>query len=274
MRNIIGLPPTDDRFIVPVSSPVSERLPIDWESLVGLAEERRPDIIELKIILEADQQRLLQAENQMLPKLDAFGAYQFNGLTGTMPSGETLTAAGSRFPGYTLGINFSVPLYLRQGRAQVRQEKLIIERDRANLQQGLHQTIHELAITARDLDNAYAQYRVQRNAQAAEINVKVQDAQFTAGRAIYLNVASCQRLGCRDFEARAALSYNVAGGDGARTGTILKRMGCFSGRSALVSRGRFCANGVSRPSSFGGDANIRQAGFASGSSLICANRRA
>jgi outer membrane protein TolC len=231
LRNIIGLPPTDDRFIIPVSSPVSEHLPIDWENLVGLAEERRPDIIELKIILEADAQRLLQAENQMLPKLDAVGAYQFNGLTGTMPSGEILTAAGSRFPGYTLGINFSVPLYLRQGRAQVRQEKLIIERDRANLQQGLHQTIHELAITARDLDNAYAQYLAfKETRQAAEINVKVQDAQFSAGRAIYLNVLQALNDwgAAISSEAGALLSYNVAlAAMERRTGTILETHGLF-----------------------------------------------
>lgn len=231
LRNILGLPPVDDRFIVPISTPVSERLPIDWESVVALAEERRPDIIELKIILEADQQRLIQAENQTLPKLDALAAYQFNGLTGTMPSGETLTAAGARFPGYTLGINFSVPLGLRAGRAQVRQEKLIIERDRANLQQGLHQAIHELAITARDLDNAYAQYLAYKETrQAAEINVKVQSAQFGAGRAIYLNVLQALNDwgAAISSEAGALLAYNVAlAALERRTGTILETHGLF-----------------------------------------------
>src|SRR5205085_3146637 len=120
--------------------------------LVRLAEQRRPDILELKIITEADQVRLVQSENQALPRLDASALYRWNGLSGTMPNGEHLASSAGQFPDWTFGINFSVPLGLRQGRAQVRQQSLIVARDRANVEQQLHAAIHELAMTARDLD--------------------------------------------------------------------------------------------------------------------------
>jgi outer membrane protein TolC len=229
LRNILGLPPTDDRFIVPTSAPTSARLPVDWDKLVQLAELRRPDIIELKIIIEAEQQRLLQAENQLLPQLNAVANYQWNGLTGVMPNGDTLSSPAGKYASWTLGVNFSVPLGLRQGRAQVRQEKLLIERDRANLDQGLHNAIHELSTTVRDLDNAYAQYLAYKETRAAaEINVKVQREQFQTGRAIFLSVlqALTDWGNAVSSEATALLGYNVALATlERRTGTILETHG-------------------------------------------------
>src|ERR1017187_1332144 len=48
LRNILGLPPSDERYIVPVSPPAKNLLPIQWDKLVQLAEQNRPDIVELK----------------------------------------------------------------------------------------------------------------------------------------------------------------------------------------------------------------------------------
>lgn len=39
---------------------------------------------------------------------------------------------------WTLGVNFTVPVGLHRDRALLRQQKLIIRRDQANLEQGLH----------------------------------------------------------------------------------------------------------------------------------------
>src|SRR6202011_2831573 len=110
-----------------------------------LAEKRRPDLIELKLIIEAERQRLLQAENQMLPQLNGVAKYQWDGLSGTMPNGAGTSTGPGQFTEWSIGVNFSVPLGLRQARALVRQEKLLIEKDRANLLQGIHAATHELA---------------------------------------------------------------------------------------------------------------------------------
>jgi outer membrane protein TolC len=229
LRNILGLPPSDNRFIIPVSPPTSQRLRPEWDKLVSLAEARRPDIIELKIIIEADQQRLLQAENQALPQLNGFATYQWNGLDGTMPNGEPLAAGAGKYLNWTVGVNFSVPIGLRSGRAQVRQQKLVIVRDRANLDQGLHNALHELATSVRDLDSAYEQYVAYKEARdAAEVNIKVQNEKFIAGQSIYLNVLQA----LNDWgtavtsEAAALLNYNVALATlERRTGTILETHG-------------------------------------------------
>lgn len=229
LRNILGLSPSDERHIVPVSPPTRDRLPIQWEHLVQLAEERRPDLVELKIIIEAEQQRLIQARNQALPKLDAVAQYRWNGLNGIMPNGERLSTDPGQFTDWSVGVNFSVLLGLRQGRAAIRQSQLLIERDRANLDQGLHAAIHDLAITVRDLEGAYKQYIAYKETRvAADINVKVQNENYKVGRNIYLNVLQALNDwgNAVSSEAAALLSYNVALATlEQRTGTILETHG-------------------------------------------------
>jgi outer membrane protein TolC len=229
LRNLLGLPPNDDRRLVPVSAPTNQRLRPEWDALLRLAEQRRPDIVELKLILEADQVRLLQSRNQALPQLDAVALYRWNGLSGTLPNGERLASGPGQFPDWSLGVNFSVPLGLRQGRAQVRQQELVIFRDRANLEQGVHAAVHQLAASVRDLDSAYEQYLAFKETRtAAFANLNVQIEQFRAGRNIYLNVLQALNDwgNAVSSEALQLLTYNVTLATLERqTGTILDTHG-------------------------------------------------
>jgi len=229
LRNLLGLTPNDDRQIVPVSAPTFARVRPEWKGLVSLAEARRPDIIELKLILEAEQVRLMQAENQALPRVDAVASYRWNGLAGAMPNGERLATGPGQFTDWTIGVNFSVPLGLRQGRARVREERLLILRDRANLEQGLHAASHDLASTLRDLDSNWEQYLAFKESRmAAYDNLKVQVEQFKFGRSIYLNVLQAMNDwgAAVTSEARSLLNYNIALGTLERqTGTILETHG-------------------------------------------------
>ncbi|MFO0938277.1 MAG: TolC family protein [Gemmataceae bacterium] len=229
LRNLLYLPPSDTRQIIPTSAPATQRLPYDWDSLLKIAEQRRPDIVELKIILEADQVRRLQAENQALPQLNAIGSYRWNGLSGSMPNGDRLTSGPGQFTDWTLGVNFSVPLGLREGRAQVRQQSILIARDQANLDQGLHAAIHELAANIRELESAYAQYMAfKETRKAADINLRVQNERFRAGQTIYLNVLQALNDwgNAVSSEAQQLLIYNSQLATlERRTGTIIETHG-------------------------------------------------
>jgi outer membrane protein TolC len=229
LRNLIGLPPSDGRRLVPISMPTSKRYQAEWDELVRLAERRRPDIIELKLIIAAEQQRLIQAENQALPQLNGIAQYQWNGLSGTMPNNVGESSFPGEFTSWTLGVNFSVPLSLRQARAMVRQERLIIEKDRANLAQGLHAAVHEIAATIRNLDSTYEQYLAFKDARAAaDINVRAQNEKFKAGKTIYLNVLQALNDwgNAVTSEASSLLTYNTTLAILERqTGTILDSRG-------------------------------------------------
>jgi outer membrane protein TolC len=229
LRNILGLPPEDGRRIVPTSAPTSKRLRADWDQVIHLAEQRRPDIVEAKLIVEADRQQLLQAQNQALPRLDATASYRWNGLSGEMPNGEHISTHAGEFTDWTIGVNFAVPLGRRQGRAAVRQQRLLIARDQADLGQTVFAAVQDLALSVRELDSAYEQYEaLKETREAAYINLDVQIQQYLARRIPYLNVLTA----INDWgtaisaEAQQLLAYNI---DLAlierQTGTILETHG-------------------------------------------------
>ena len=248
LRNLLGLPPSDDRKIIPTSAPTAERSTPKWEEIVARAENRRPDIIELKLIVEAEKLKLLQSQNQTLPQLNAFANYQWNGLSGTMPNGGFLETAPGQYLNWTAGVSFSVPLGLRQGRALVRQEKLLIEKDQANLYQGLHAALHELAGTVRNLDSAFEQYVAFREARkAADVNVRVQNEKFNKGLSIYLIVLQALNDwgNAITSESAALLNYNIALATLERqTGVILEKHGLVFQEESVLSHGPL---GVDRP---------------------------
>jgi outer membrane protein TolC len=222
LRNILRLPPADNARIVPVTPPPSERLDVDWNELLRLAETYRPDLIELKLILEADQQQLLLARNEALPRLDASALYRWNGLEGRTPDRLLAASEPGQFTGWQFGVNFSVPLGLRQARAGLRRQELLLMRDRANLDQSLHSAAHSLASSFRSLAQYYEQYLAFQEARnAARTNLERQIAVYRtgglmpAGRvaslALYLNVlqAITEWGNSVSAEAQALAQYNT-----------------------------------------------------------------
>ncbi len=229
LRNIMGLPPYEPTKMVPVSSLIDDKLEIDWESAVSLAETHRPDIIELKLVLEADQQRLILSQNQAMPRLDGVALYRWNGLDGEMPNGLPISSAPGQFTDWNMGVNFSVPLGLRRDRALLRQQELIIGRDQINLQQGLHQAVHILALNLRNLEQYFEQYRRFQDVRAAaKTNLDAQMAKYNEGLIQFIVVlqAIVDWGNSVSSEALSLVQYNT---ELARlefeTGTILETHG-------------------------------------------------
>ncbi len=229
LLNILGLPPYEPQRTIPVTPMVEELIQVDWQAINDLAQRERPDIIELKLILEADQQRLLLSDNQARPQLNGVALYRWNGLEGVAPSGNRISSGTGDFEDWSLGVNFSVPLGLRSGRAGLRQSQLLIRRDQANLDQGLHQMQHLLALNLRNLEQFYAQYeRYQAVRRAARINLEQQLAQYNQGLVQFIVVlqAIVDWGNSVSAEAQALSQYNT---ELARlelqTGTILQTHG-------------------------------------------------
>jgi len=241
LRSIMGLPAYDPQRLTPVTPPSDEQLAVDWESIVGLAEQYRPDIIELKLVLEADQQNQIQARNLALPQLNAFGLYRWNGVEGVLPVGDRLVTPLGTTGDWTLGINFSVPLGLRASRAQLRQTELIIARDRANLQQTLLTASHILAANLRNLDQFYEQYQAtQETRAAAETNLQAQIARYNQGLIQYIVVlqAIVSWGDAVSAEAQLLSLYNAEQANlELQTGTILETHDVFFYEERYASLG-------------------------------------
>ncbi|MBL8813477.1 MAG: TolC family protein [Planctomycetaceae bacterium] len=230
LRNLIGLPPEDGLRLVPSTPPTRDRVEFRWDEIVETAQARRPDIIELNLVLQADQETLIQRKNLARPSLDAVALHRWNGLTGTaIASGDHVDTGFNNHTDWTLGVNFSVPLSLRESRARVRNTELLITKDRANIQQAIHQTEHALATSLRSLDLSLEQYEAYREARAASAeNVVAQMAEREVGRVIFLNqlVAITEWANAVVAEAQSLISYNneLANLE-QQTGTILETHG-------------------------------------------------
>jgi outer membrane protein TolC len=226
VAGIMGLPPSV--HYLPISPPSSARLIVDWDGVVRLAEEHRPDLIELKLIIEADQQQLIVARNQARARLDATALYRWNGLEGVLPSGQEVSTHGG-FNDWNLGVNFSVPLGLRAGRAGLRQQELILVRDRANLGEALLTASQLLALRVRTLAQEFEQYKAFQEARvAARQNLDRQLENYRRGRTILLNVlqAITDWGNAVSSESQALTQYNIEIANlEMETGTILETHG-------------------------------------------------
>jgi outer membrane protein TolC len=213
LRNIIGLPPEDERRLVPSTPPTMQRINFDWDDIVSTAQSLDPELVELNLVLRADQERLVQRRNVARPSLSADAVYGWNGLSGKLVGGGRIRDPGlGDNTNWSLGISFSVPLSLRESRAAVRSQELILARDRAAIQQQLHRLEHDLATVLRSIEQNLAQYDAFHAArEAAWINVELQRAERTSGRSILLN----ELLAITDWantvasEAQALTAYNT-----------------------------------------------------------------
>jgi len=212
LRNILGMPPTGPKELVPVTPPSTEWIAVEWQTILRIAEEFRPDLVELKLRIESDEQQLLVAENDALPRVDANALYRWDALGGRDPTGAWIASGPGQFTGWQFGIDVTVPLGLRQSRAALRRVELSLMRDRANLEQGLHDATHLLAEDYRNLAQFHEEYRAFRETrQAARTNLDAQSARWAADLTIYLNVLQALTSwgDSIDAEARSLLEYNT-----------------------------------------------------------------
>ena len=199
------------------------------------------------MILLADRKRLVQSRNLAQPQLDAVALQRWDGLSGRVINGNSLSSGLGDNSSWTMGVNFSVPLSLRKSRAQVRNNELLIMKDRALIQQNLHQIEHLLATSLRTIDQSFLQFEAFREArQAGKENLDVRVRRMEKGLEDFLNYLQ----GLTDWgnavasEAQALASYNSGLADLERqTGTILETHGIRFVEEQFVSigtHGRWC----------------------------------
>jgi outer membrane protein TolC len=234
LRNILRLPPTVPERMTLTTPATKLKIEPRWEELLGLAGEQRPDLIEFKLQIEADQQNWIIANNNARPQLDLVTYYRMNGAAGVTPGGVHLETEPGQFFDWSAGINISMPLGLRADRAKLRSAELTLVRDKANLEQAMHNAIHILANNVRNIAQYYGQYEAFQEARAAaRINLDKQLYDFRYGRVgkgqtIFLDVLQAINDWGNTIssEAQALAQYNTELANLERqTGTILQTHG-------------------------------------------------
>lgn len=238
LRNILGLPPADNRRIVPVTPPTEARLEPDWESSMAQMITFQPDIVQQQLLVRIAELQLLIARNQLLPQLNLSVLYQLNGLGERLDSAEAvmtgatikalepvisnqMSAAGvnpapgfyNNFRTWQVGFNFSMPLGMRSPLANTRNAQYILLRQRAYLQQVVHQTVHSLARFFLEVDANYKQFKTASRLRAAAAErLAAQRAYYEEGRITidrFLDAVS-QYAQAVAQEAQFKTTYNIS----------------------------------------------------------------
>ena len=207
LRNILGLKPADNRRIIPVTAPTEMRLEPDWDISLAQMVSFQPDIVRNQLLTRVAELQLLVARNQLLPQLNLDALYQFNGFGHTLDRAEAVgtganitainpltqalqrTAGVNTLPGqyknfqsYQVGLTFIMPLGFRGALANTRQAQYQLLRQRAFLQQVVHQTTHSLARFFLEVDANYKQFKTAgRLREAAQQRLEAQQAFYEAG---------------------------------------------------------------------------------------------
>jgi outer membrane protein TolC len=208
LRNILGLPPTDNRRIIPVTAPTEARMEPDWELSLAQMIAFQPDIVQQQLQVRLAELQLLVARNRLLPVLNFDALYQLNGYGNNIDdaeavmTGQTIKAidplnaalqqqAGlqvqpgnySNFQTWQLGLTFQAPLGFRGPLASVKASQYILLRQRAYLQQIVHQQTHSLARFFLEVDANYKLFKTAgRNRLAASTRLEAQRAEYEVGR--------------------------------------------------------------------------------------------
>jgi outer membrane protein TolC len=238
LRNILGLEPADNRRIIPVTPPTEARLEPDWDSSLAQMITFQPDIVQQQLLVRIAELQLLVARNQLLPQLNLQVLYQLNGLgreldqaeavmTGaTIKALEPVVAARERAAGllgnpgfynnfhtWNVGFTFQMPLGMRSPLANTRNAQYVLLRQRAYLQQIVHQTTHSLARFFLEVDANYKQFKTAARLRAAAAQrLEAQRAYYEEGRITidrFLDAVS-QYAQAVATEAQYKTTYNIS----------------------------------------------------------------
>ncbi len=238
LRNILGLPPADNRRILPVTAPTEARLEPDWDSSFAQMLSFQPDIVQAQLLVRVAELQLLVARNQLLPQLNLQALYQLNGLghqldqsLGVMTGAPIQAidpiilakqhAAGLNSPPGTyrdfqqwqVGFVFQMPIGMRGPMANVKNSQFVVLRQRAFLEQIVHQTTHSLARFFLEVDANFKKFKVaKRSREAALQRLEAQRAFYEEGRIPidrYLEAVS-QYAQAVALEAEYKTTYNIS----------------------------------------------------------------
>jgi hypothetical protein len=154
LRLLMGLPPTDGRWIRPSDEPPACFVTFDWAELSWQALCQREELRRQRWVVKAREMGLSASRNFLKPNLDFVGRYGLRGfgsdlLDTNRAPGQPFDSAyrsmiNSDFPEWQAGLEFSVPLGFRDAHAGVRNAELMLTQSRAVLREQELQVLNNL----------------------------------------------------------------------------------------------------------------------------------
>ena len=197
-RRQLGLPVNDGKIIRPADNPLEGEYVAQWESILIDGLTRRLELRRQKWQIKSLQLQCKAAESVVNPQLNLVSSYQLNGLgqnllgpnspgnnlsygyTGPYSSYGALTQGAQS--GWSVGVQFAMPLGFRAARAQLHNLELQLVKARAALSAQELDISHDLAESIQKIDLAYMTSRTYLDQKiASERRVQAVQAEYDAG---------------------------------------------------------------------------------------------
>jgi outer membrane protein TolC len=197
--------------IVPTDRPTAEPMAVDVESATKRAIEQRTDVVAARKNLENADENVKYASNQKLPDLNLVAAYGTIGIGGTVIEregfggpitrtipggyGDALSSVfGRDFPTWTLGVNFTYPIFNRQAQANSARARISRDQTVASLRRLEMQVASEVRSAGRAVETNYKRVESTRAARVlAEQRLDAEQKKFAAGMSTNFAVTQAQR---------------------------------------------------------------------------------
>lgn len=196
LRRICGLPGNDGRIIRPADEPSLAHVVYNWDMCLATAFARREELRKQRWILKSVELQLRAAENLARPQLNLVSSYQLNGFGKRLfgdnaPAGtpgaqlqnynRTLFAGDQT--GWNVGVQFSMPIGLRNALATVRNTELRLMKAHAVLDAQELEIGHEMSAAFQSLDYWYQNTQTNYNRrEAAAVNLAAIQTEFDVDR--------------------------------------------------------------------------------------------
>ena len=197
--------------IVPTDRPTAEPMVVDVEGATRKALDARTDVVAARKDLENADLNVQYASNQRLPDVSLVAGYGSTGVGGTIIQrdgfggpvvatipggyGDAISSVfGRDFPTWTLGVNFSYPLFNRQADATAARSKISREQAQTSLRRLEMQVASEVRSAGRAVETNYKRVESTRAARVlAEQRLDAEQKKFAAGMSTNFAVTQAQR---------------------------------------------------------------------------------
>lgn len=191
----------DARFwtmpLVPDTDAETEYLTFDLSEALSTALESRPELAREQLALRGREIQAAYYRSQTKPRLDLVARYGFNGVGGdvvvrdnqgnvvsSLPGGwddafEQVVDAD--FPGWSVGLQFGMPLQNRSARARATSAELALDQGRVGLELVRQQVEAEVRIAARGLETG------RQEIESARVSVRLAESNLDAEKKKYEN---------------------------------------------------------------------------------------
>ncbi len=153
--------------LLPVDVPTCDEIPLDMRMALCTAAQSRPEVNQALRQIQAGCTRLNMSKNEVMPMLNLVTEAYSAGLQQTNPFNAYDNQFNQGRPGYTVGLQFEMPLGNRAPKARLERRELELRQLRNQYQTTLNTLQLEVKVSVREVETAQAEMQSQSQAMNA-----------------------------------------------------------------------------------------------------------